>query len=331
MRIPSSKSITHRALFCAATVSGKSVLINPLVCDDTLASVDVLKVLGIVICRQAQQAQDERWVIDGGTFQKPSEKLFCNESGTTYRFVTALTDILQIPCEITGKPSLLRRPQRPDPTISSQYLSGLLLAEPLAKKPLHIDYTSCVSKPYIDLTLDIRKKFAHPTTFEIEADWSSAAYPLALGVLCNGVALEGLNPESLQGDKAIVTILKEMGADIFWKEKTLVAKKSKLKGLRWDFEQTPDLYPIVAVLCELAEGKSELIGLERLRLKESDRVAEMQQLLAYVNNDHMLVDSKDHRIIMAAAVLAKATGKKLEFKYSEAVSKSWPGFWENFL
>ena len=325
MRVPSSKSITHRALFCAAMARGESLLVNPLVCDDTLASVGVLSKLGIHI-----QIEKDRWVVFGGAFKKPSTPLDCNESGTTYRFITALTDVLKIPCEITGKPSLLRRPQRPDPQNSSQYLSGLLLARALSiTAPL-------VSKPYVDLTLSVQKVFGvttptdsyKPASITIEADWSSAAFLLALGVLCDGVELEGLNPDSLQGDKAIVTILKEMGGDIFWRGEKLVAKKSKLKGLRWDFEQTPDLYPIAAVLCRLAEGKSDLTGLERLRLKESDRLAEMQQILAYGNRYHMHVDSNDHRIIMAAAVWAKATGQNLKFRHPEAVAKSWPEFWK---
>ncbi|MDP2600345.1 MAG: 3-phosphoshikimate 1-carboxyvinyltransferase [Deltaproteobacteria bacterium] len=335
LRIPPSKSITHRALFCAAMAQGESVLVNPLVCDDTLASVGVLRALGIEI------QLGEPWRVHGGTFKKPFRPLDCNESGTTYRFVTALTDVLQIPCEITGKPSLLRRPQRPDPQISSQYLSGLLLAKDLSIA------TPLVSKSYVDLTLSVQKVFGvttptdsyKPASITIEADWSSAAFLLALGVLCDGVELEGLNPDSLQGDKAIVTILKEMGGDIFWRGEKLVARKSKLKGLRWDFDATPDLYPIAAVLCRLAEGKSELTGLERLRLKESDRLAATHKIVTWCHlpagrqgppgdKKALVVDSKDHRIIMAAAVWAKAKGQTVKFKYPEAVSKSWPGFWE---
>ena len=261
--------------------------------------------------------KEEEWIVRGGAFKKPSIPLDCNESGTTFRFVTALADVLKISCEITGKPFLMQRPQRPDPKISSQYLSGLLLVDPSTAIP-----KEAVSKPYIFLTMEMKKKFEKgPTEVTIEGCWSSAAFLIAFGTLIQPIRLEGLNRESLQGDKKIVTILKEMGADIEWQNKTLVVKPSPLKAVSWDLTDTPDLYPILSVVARFAKGQCHFRGIERLRFKESNRFEAMQE----ISN---AVDSKDHRVIMAAAVWGKATGQKLKFKYPEAVAKSWPKFWD---
>lgn len=345
IRVPPSKSITHRALICAALVRGESIINNPLVCEDTLATANALKAFGIVV-----EKSSGGWRVHGGPWQKPSRLIDCNESGTTYRFLTAITSVLEIPCELTGKPALLKRPM--DDAITSQLLSGRLLAAPLANQATIIELAEPpVSKSYIELTIDVQKKFGiavdiqndfsrfsitpqkyQPTTLAIEGDWSSAACLLAAGVLKDGVTLTNLNPNSLQGDRAIVTILKEMGADIFWEGDQLVAKPSSLRGIDRNLTQTPDLYPIVAVLGALAKGKSTWKGLERLRFKESDRVAAMEMLVQNTNWSlaPIGIDSTDHRIIMAAAVLGRGLGVPMKFQHPECVAKSWPGFWEDF-
>lgn len=307
MRVPPSKSITHRALFCAALARGKSVLINPLVCDDTLTAIKVLQQLGMHISMETGQ-----WVVEGSSFQNPKEPLDCNESGTTFRFITALTDVFKIPCEITGRPSLIKRGATPSSNISSQYISGMLLARPQTKKEVE------VSKPYVALTLSVQKAFGvdaenglltyKPTTFVIEGDWSSAAFLLAANFLTGKeIEIEGLNPNSLQPDREIVLILNAMRLG---------------KAIEWDLTHCPDLYPIVAALCSTLQGKSILKGIERLKYKESDRVKSMEEVLKT-----NVVDSKDHRIIMAAAVLGLVAERKIEFKHPEAVAKSYPDFW----
>ncbi|MBI4125842.1 MAG: 3-phosphoshikimate 1-carboxyvinyltransferase [Deltaproteobacteria bacterium] len=337
MRVPPSKSITHRALVCAGLAAGESILYDPLACGDTEATVNALKSLGVSI-----RKENEGWRVRGGQWQKPLHPLDCNESGTTWRFLTAITQALKIPCTITGKPSLLRRPL--DSPSTSQFLSGQLLASPLAKRETWIELPAPpISRPYVELTLSVQKAFGvavdvfenfskfrvrpqsyRPADFSIEGDWSAAAVLLAAGVLKNGVVLEGLNRESLQGDRAIFSILKEMGAEIFWEGDKLTANPSRLRAVNWNLDQTPDLYPLVAVLNTLAEGKSRLTGIERLRFKESDRLAAMEKITTGGN----FVDSRDHRIIMAAAVLGKALGVEMKFAHPECVAKSWPGFWD---
>ncbi|OGQ04880.1 MAG: hypothetical protein A3F82_10110 [Deltaproteobacteria bacterium RIFCSPLOWO2_12_FULL_44_12] len=306
-RVSGSKSITHRALFCAALARGKNILINPLVCDDTFASVNVLRRLGMRISMETSQ-----WIVEGSPLQNPKEPLDCNESGTTFRFITALTDAFKIPCEITGKPSLIQRGATPPSNISSQYISGMLLAKPQSKKEVE------VSKPYVELTLAVQKAFGvdveaghltyQPTIFTIEGDWSSAAFLLAANFLTGKeIKIEGLNPNSLQPDREIVSILNAM--------------KSR-QAIEWDLTNCPDLYPIVAVLCSTLKGKSVLKGIERLKYKESDRSKEMERVLKT-----NVVDSKDHRIIMAAAVLGLVAEEKMIFKNPECVKKSFPDFW----
>ena len=342
MKVPPSKSVTHRALICAALARGQSILINPLVCDDTLATARALEAFGVLI-----KKEKERWMVRGTEWKTPTRPIDCNESATTYRFLKAITEDLKISCTLTGKPSLMKR--MVGNAITSQFLSGRLLAAPLSlslratKERLpssRQEAIPLVSKPYVALTIDVQKKFGadltsdepqtyKPSTFEVEGDWSSAAFLLAAGVLHKEVVLEGLNRDSLQGDRAIATILKEMGAEIFWSDKKLVARPSSLRAIAWDFLETPDLYPIVKILSLFAKGKNVFTGTERLRFKESDRVVEMEKI---VNNRkypaHSVIDSTDHRIVMAAAVLNLARGGKMVIKNKECVAKSWPGFWE---
>lgn len=289
----------------------------------------------------ALQKKGDHWIVAGGPWQPPSRPLDCRESGTTYRFFSAMTSALGISCKLTGEPSLLRRPM--DDRLTSQLLSGRLLAAPLLDKETVFKLTAPpVSRPYVQLTLNTQKKFGvevlveddfkkfcvkpqpyRPAVIEIEGDWSAAAVWLAASVLTKGVILDGLNPNSLQGDRAIVDILREMGADIFWKGDRLTAKPSALRAVNWDLSQTPDLFPIVSVLNTLAGGNGQLTGTERLRFKESDRVEAMEKITN-------VIDSRDHRIVMAAAVLNLTRKRKIAFKHKETVAKSYPGFWKDY-
>lgn len=337
--VPPSKSLTHRALFCAALADGVSVIENPLLCDDTLVTKNVLEILRQALMKPKTTATFDCW-----------------ESGTTWRFLMAITYALGLPCHIHGAESLLRRPIAPlkealknlggkiflKGNLSSQFLSALLLAAPLAKQPtiIHVE-GPLVSKPYVDLTIDVQKKFGvnvveasatkqssffispqkyQPTSLQIEGDWSSAAVWIAAGLLYKEVTLEGLNPKSLQGDRQILDIVKELGGKFFWMDGKLIVKKSPLRGIRWDLSQTPDLFPILSVLAAAARGKSEWSGIERLQFKESNR-------LQAINNP---AKSRDHRIIMAGAISALATGRKIVFENPQCVAKSYPDFWKDY-
>lgn len=247
--------------------------------------------------------------------------------------------------------------------ISSQFVSSLLLVSPLAEKSVTIRLTTPLeSKPYALMTLECLEKFGvkvksgkdlmefdvspqsyKPAKYQVEGDWSSASYLLALGAVCGEVTVKNLNPQSLQGDKAILDFLRQMGAKVTTDESSVTVGKSRLKAVKADLTDCPDLLPTMAVLAALADGNSELTGIRRARLKESDRVAAMKEGLekagvkVKVDENKMtvtgsrphsaVIDSKgDHRIAMAFSVLGAAAGG-IAIEGAECVSKTYPDFW----
>ena len=180
----------------------------------------------------------------------------------------------------------------------------------------------------------------------IEGDWSSAAYLLAAGAIAGKVHVDNLDVGSSQADKEIIRILNEMGAYIKINGKRVTTEKSELAGITTDLSDCPDLFPIVACLCSVAEGESRLTGLGRLRIKESDRLSAMidglQKMRVDVKGDDDSVTIRggtpkgavietynDHRIAMSFAVLAQAAEEETTILNPECVSKSYPGFWED--
>lgn len=267
--------------------------------------------------------------------------------------------------------------------ISSQYVSGLLMAMPLlsADSEIHVK-KPLFSAPYIDITLDVLRDFSisvseenhdteHiyrvkggqryilPKEYVVEGDWSNAGFWFAAGILGDEpLVIEGLNPCSLQGDRKIVEILKKMGADL-----RFVTDNGKpvfeaypigdkvLKSIEIDAGNIPDLVPLIALLCCLADGKSKISGIKRLRLKESDRVAAIENLIGRlggsiaVSEDTIEIDGigkegrlkggkvtcfDDHRIVMTAAIASLRCEKKLLIDNAKAVNKSYVSFFDEF-
>ncbi|MDR2532207.1 MAG: 3-phosphoshikimate 1-carboxyvinyltransferase [Oscillospiraceae bacterium] len=273
--------------------------------------------------------------------------------------------------------------------ISSQFVSGLLFALPLLSGDSIIRLTSPLeSKAYADMTVNMLKNFgigitqsedgyivkggqkyqscpehvikqstAHST--EVENDWSNAAFFLAAGALSSGgkgVCVTGLDMDSAQGDKKIVKLLKEFGADVeitdIWSgkdKKTMIfVSPNELEGLETDVSEIPDLLPILAVISAFAKGQTTLYNASRLRLKESDRLSSVCEMLRALGADAEekpdaliitgggnlkggIADSKgDHRIAMSAAVCACFCEGEVIIKGAEAVEKSYPRFFEDF-
>jgi len=238
--------------------------------------------------------------------------------------------------------------------ISSQFISGLLFALPLLEKDSVIELTTHLeSVGYIDMTIDILKRFGvniqnednkrflicgrqqyKPCDVTIEGDYSQAAFYLCANAMGSHVNVEGLNEESCQGDKEIVSVIKRFG--------------TPLKGITVDVSQIPDLVPVLAVLASQAEGKTELINASRLRMKESDRlhtvtcmlkalgckIEEGKDYLTIYGGHSLLggtVDSfNDHRIAMAAAIAATVSSAPVTILGSECVAKSYRNFWEDY-
>jgi len=248
--------------------------------------------------------------------------------------------------------------------ISSQFVSALLFVAPFAEERVSIRLTTPLeSKPYVLMTLACLKKFGikvecsgalgkfeisnqkyQPARYEVEGDWSSASYLLALGAVSGGVEVANLNPDSLQGDKMMLDFLKDMGASVEAKQNSVVVRQSRLKGIHADLSNAIDLLPTMAVLAVTADGVSEFAGIERARLKESNRVAALREGLERMGvkvaeeRDRMtiagskprgaVVDSKgDHRIAMAFSLLGSLVGGTT-IDGAECVNKTFPEFWD---
>ena len=247
--------------------------------------------------------------------------------------------------------------------ISSQFASALLLAAPFSEKGTTIRLTTPLeSAPYVLMTLDCMQWFGvsvafsesmdvfdvvrqayRPTGYRVEGDWSSASYPLALGAMAGEVTVENLSPESLQGDKAILGFLQEMGASVIVSGNSITVRRSQLRAIKADLSDCTDLLPTVTVLAAVAEGTSQLAGIGRARIKESDRVAAVREGLERMGiavteeADRMtitggkprgaVIDSRDdHRIAMAFGLLGAVAGNTV-IEGAECVAKTYPQFW----
>jgi len=319
--------MTLRAMFCAALCKGESQIHNPLVSDDTRYAADVLSKIGVTIIDV-----DGVWRVTGGKFKIPAEELYCGDSATTLRLMTAVVALLPGTITLTGGPGLIQRPIRnlvdalkmlgvkgttagimtPPVTInggtfrggtaeipgnvSSQYITALLLIGAFAANETVIRLTTpLTSRPYILMTLQCLRTFGisvrhegnsfiiprqryTPANITIEGDWSSASYFLALGVLSEqGVTVENISASSRQGDRVILDHLRNMGADVRVVGNTVTVRRGEgLKAIQIDLSDCIDLLPTMAVLAALAKGESVFRGIQRARIKESNRVTAMR-------------------------------------------------------
>ena len=247
--------------------------------------------------------------------------------------------------------------------ISSQYISALLLIAPFADDSVTIRLTSpLASGPYVDMTLSCMAHFGikvdcpaadefrvsrqdyRPASYRVEGDWSSASYLLALGAVAGGVTVTNMNPASLQGDKVMLDLLRQMGVEVEVNGHAVTVGESRLKAIRADMSDCIDLLPTVGVLAAVAEGVSELSGISRGRIKESDRVAAVRDALRRLGidvaeeEDRLLITGSrpqgavvesrnDHRIAMAFSVLGAACGGVV-INEAECVAKTFPQFWD---
>jgi len=394
VRAPSSKSYTIRGLMCAALAKGESEIIYPLSSDDTEAALNVLSLVGISV-----HQKEDSWQVNGGDFHKPATDLFCGESATTLRFMTAICSLISGKCRLIPGPSLAKRPVKPliqalrqlgvncscqgevapviveggrlkggttelPGNISSQFVSALLFISPLADEGVKIRLTTPLeSKPFVLMTLDCLERFGikvefspglekfevskqvyKPTKYRVEGDWSSASYLLALGALSGEVEVENLNPESRQGDKMILNFLRDMGALVETDKNSVTVRKSRLNAIRADLSHCIDLLPTMAVLAASADGVSEFVGIERARIKESNRVSALKEglekmgikvreernrlIIAGSRPKGSVIDTKgDHRIAMAFSILGSVAGETI-INDAECISKTFPQFWD---
>lgn len=258
---------------------------------------------------------------------------------------------------------------------SSQYLSALLLAALRAPAPVTVEVTALTSAPYLDLTLDAAALFggvverpapdrfrvvpglAPPPRVTVEADFSAACYPAAAAALAGGeVVLEGLRPDSRQGDRSFFDLLRRMGAPLSWQERAgapvAVIGRGRLEAIEADLSAIPDQVPTLAALAPFARGVTRIVNVPHLRIKESDRLAamatELQRLGVPVEElaDGLVIPGvwaegvpsglppvtvetwDDHRIAMSLALVGLRRGG-VTIHHPRVVAKSYPGFWHD--
>lgn len=251
--------------------------------------------------------------------------------------------------------------------ISSQFISGLLFSLPKLEGNSEININGVFeSKSYVDLTLDMLKRFGieievsenqfkvkgnqtyKNNNYNVEGDFSQAAFWIVAGLIGEKVVLKGMNKDSLQGDKAVLDIVERMGGKLDIKDDEIVVYPSKTKGTVIDVSQCPDIGPILAVLGSLSEGETRIINAARLRIKECDRitatVSELSKLGADIREegDSIIIQGKpmlkgtvtdswnDHRIAMSMAVASIRCEGEVTVNNSTCVKKSYPGFWKDF-
>lgn len=248
---------------------------------------------------------------------------------------------------------------------TSQYLTSLLINCPLAPDDTHITAHNLVEKPYIEMTLrwlqeqgveignDHFEEFYipggqryHAFDKPIPADFSSATFFMcAAAITKSKLTLVGLDPLDTQGDKAVVDVLRHMGAGVHWDEDSLTIEGESLVGGTFDLANTPDALPALAVTACFAEGETRLVNVAQARLKETDRIAvmcrELKKMCAEIEElpDGLVIRGKalhaaavhghsDHRIIMALAIAGLAVEGKTEINTAEALSVTFPTFVE---
>ncbi len=253
--------------------------------------------------------------------------------------------------------------------ISSQFITGLLFALPILKGDSEIKLIPPVeSKSYLNITISVLRKFGikieekenlyiikgnqkyiSPKEITAEGDWSNSSFFLCAGALSeNGVTVTGLDINSPQGDKKITDVLKSMGADVQISGDEITVRKKMLKGITVDASDIPDAVPIISVVATACQGDTQIINAERLRIKESDRIKSVVEMLKSVGGsveetaDGMIIHGgkaltggkvngyNDHRIVMAASILSILCSGDVEITDSNAIEKSYPDFFKDF-
>lgn len=389
IHIPGSKSFTNRALLIASLTEGKSVLKNPLYSDDTNHMIDALKDLGIEIEKDSQN----NLIINGkaGNFINPEKRIFLGNAGTAMRFLTALLTLSPFKSHLTGDKRMQERPIKdlvkalrdlgakietvkkngcPPVKIkgnilpggeveisgktSSQYISALLMVSPYAQKDITIKITDeLVSKPYVDMTLQIMNDFGvkaennsyktfkiksgqkyKAREYEIEGDASSASYFYALEKLHDvKIPIKNINPKTTQADIHFLDIIKKMDG--------------KALG-QIDLNHMPDAAMTVAIMCCFVKGKSILKNIANLKVKETNRIKALVTELSKIGVDCRELDDgieingdpkklhgdvlietyNDHRMAMCAALLATKI-PNIQILNPECTSKTYPNFFED--
>lgn len=395
---PCSKSYAQRALAAALLAKGRTTLRGIELCRDTRSAISVIESLGA----EVEILDDNTLQITGGLNPR-TERLNVGESGLAARLFTPVASLHDEAIVIEGEGTLRHRPMSMmvvplkelgvdvrdgggrlpievcgpmrggrvtvDGSMSSQFVTGLLIALPLAERDTTIEVEGLVSTPYIDMTLETLERFGvevmyhegdysefyieggqefKAVDYTIESDWSAAATIMVAAAIAGEVTINNLSTLSRQADTAICRALERAGASLIIEENSITVAHRELEAFSFDATNCPDLFPALVALAAASEGVSTLYGIRRLRGKESDRGEVLKEEYAKLGIDIELdydedvmrvvggmpevaeVDSHDdHRIAMSLAVTALRLAEPITIKNSECVAKSYPSFFED--
>ena len=400
--VPGSKSYTHRILIAAALSDGECRIQRPLFSEDTLLTLQALIQMGIPI----DDTSKDQIIVSGnrGSFKPGADGIFLGNSGTSMRLLAAVAALGQGKFTLTGTDRMAERPIQdliealeqlgvgirslnhngcPPLEIigdkirggsvtvncrtSSQYLSALLLIAPCTDRGLEIHVTEGpVSRPYVDMTIDVMNKFGvtvnrqgyewfevaggqvyRAGVYPVEPDGSQAGYFWAAAAVCGTeVKVKGVTADSRQGDVNFAKLLASMGCDIVAEPDGITVSCTSLRAIDVDMGDMPDMVPTLAVVAAFAEGTTIIRNVSHLKAKESDRLASVVNELvnlgidAHCSADELLVTGGsphgaeietygDHRIAMSFAVTGLVT-PGVFIRDENCVAKSFPDFWHVF-
>ncbi|MCG7568844.1 3-phosphoshikimate 1-carboxyvinyltransferase [Pseudoalteromonas sp. CNC9-20] len=401
--LPGSKSLSNRILLLAALAQGNTTVTNLLDSDDIRHMLAALSALGVKV----ELSDDKTQAVvhgRGGELDTPDDALFLGNAGTAFRPLTAVLAATSGSFTLTGEPRMEERPighlvdalqslgadihyskQRHYPplvihgqglsggevsidgSISSQFLTALLMAAPLFQGDTNISIKGeLVSKPYIDITLGVMAKFGvhvehdnyqrfyvkggqtyqSPGRIMVEGDASSASYFVAAAAIAGGeITIHGVGSQSVQGDIGFAKVMQQVGADIDWYDTKLVVRKGTLKGVDIDANAIPDAAMTLATVALFAKGKTAIRNIYNWRVKETDRLhamaTELKKLGAeviegedYIEitpvtklNDVAIDTYNDHRIAMCFSLVAVG-GWPVTINDPNCTAKTFPTYFD---
>ena len=397
VHIPASKSQAHRLLICAALGEEKTEVVCDGISADIAATAKCLRALGAAV------EETEAGFLVSPIKKVPEGRceLYCGESGSTLRFLLPVVGALGAQAAFHREGRLPQRPLAPldgvltahgmtlfedgdlllcsgqlqagnyeiAGNVSSQYISGLLMALPRLAGESTLTVTGTLeSAAYVAMTEDALRlsdvefskngasyaipggqRFRLPARTAVEGDWSNAAFFLCMGALAKeGIRVEGLNLKSSQGDRGVLDVLRAFGAEVSEEENAVTVRRGTLRGVTIDASPIPDLIPVLSVVASVAAGETRVENAYRLRLKESDRLQSTANLLRALGGrveekeDGLTISGvpalhggsaetqNDHRLAMSAAVAACAAMGEVTVDNDACVAKSYPRFWEDY-
>ena len=396
VNVPPSKSDVHRAIICAAMANGVSRISPVALSNDIKATIGCIKALGADAV-----LENNVLTVDGTNMYKNKTALLdCGESGSTLRFFIPIAAVGNINATFVGKGKL---PQRPigiftealpkagticktegglpleikgqlksgifeiPGNVSSQFITGLLLALPILEGDSEIVLTSPLeSVGYIAMTIRTMKQFGvniqttekgwhikggqsyKTCDYTTDGDWSQAAFFMVLGAVSGKGTEKGDPKASPQGDKKCAKILTRFGAKVTQLDNEFTVEKGELQAITIDASQIPDLVPVLSVCAAFAEGTTKIINAERLRIKECDRLKATAELLNNLGgkvkelSDGLEITGvsslkggnvngyNDHRIVMSAAVCAARSDEDITATFAMSINKSYPDFYIDY-